>query len=51
MADNLNQYTADTIVTLENLAHVRARPTSYIQYRDSQGITHTYFELISNSMD
>lgn len=51
MADNLNAYTSETIVTLENLAHIRARPTSYIQYRDSQGITHTYFELISNSMD
>lgn len=45
------QYTADTILTNENLHHIRHRPTAYIGSKDSAGITHMAFEYVSNSAD
>lgn len=45
------KYNADSIVSYENLKHIRAVPKAYIKSSDSEGIVHTVWEYIANSVD
>ena len=51
MSNQLVEYTADDIATYEGLAHIRARPSAYVGSRGTDGIVHTLWEILSNSVD
>jgi len=46
-----NQYSADSIQTLEGMEHVRMRPSMYIGDVGTRGLHHLVYEVIDNSID
>ncbi len=45
------KYDSATIVSYEHLDHIRVSPKAYIKSSDSEGIIHTAWEYIANSID
>jgi DNA gyrase subunit B len=48
---NKNQYSADSILALEGMEHVRMRPSMYIGDVGTRGLHHLVYEVIDNSID
>lgn len=49
--ENKNQYSADSIQSLEGMEHVRKRPSMYIGDVGVRGLHHLVYEVIDNSID
>lgn len=46
-----NNYTAESIQTLDGITHIRTRPSMYVGSVESAGLHHILLEIISNSID
>lgn len=51
MSEEKNQYSADSIQSLEGMEHVRKRPSMYIGDVGVRGLHHLVYEVIDNSID
>lgn len=48
---NMNKYTADNILYLDGMEHIRTRPSMYIGDTGLKGFHHLVYEVVDNSMD
>ncbi|WP_185877068.1 DNA topoisomerase (ATP-hydrolyzing) subunit B [Blattabacterium cuenoti] len=46
-----NNYTADSIQSLEGIEHIRVRPSMYIGDVGNRGLHHLVYEVVDNSVD
>ena len=51
MSENKAKYSADSIQALEDMEHVRMRPSMYIGDVGSRGLHHLVYEVVDNSID
>ena len=51
MSESTQKYSADSILALEGMEHVRMRPSMYIGDVGSRGLHHLVVEVIDNSID
>ncbi|MDO4284359.1 MAG: DNA gyrase subunit B [Eubacteriales bacterium] len=51
MANQINQYNANSIKVLEGLEAVRTRPGMYIGSVSTRGLNHLVYEIVDNSVD
>ncbi|MFM2194805.1 MAG: gyrase subunit, partial [Bacteroidota bacterium] len=49
--NQLGEYTADNIQSLEGMEHVRMRPAMYIGDISTRGLHHLVYEVVDNSID
>ena len=51
MSESTQKYSADSILALEGMEHVRMRPSMYIGDVGSRGLHHLVVEVVDNSID
>jgi len=51
MSESTQKYSADSILALEGMEHVRMRPSMYIGDVGSRGLHHLVIEVVDNSID
>ena len=51
MEENIRDYTAEDIKTLNGIEHIRLRAGMYIGSIEEAGLHHIFLEILSNSID